>query len=252
MKISFTVAVLVSLLACSSAQAEAEQAISDLSANVSLVSDYRYRGISQTRLRPALQGGVDYVHNPSGLYVGTWASTIEWIKDTQGVGNTAVETDFYGGKRGELAKNISYDVGLLAFVFLNNGFSDAGLDSPNTLEAYAQLGWGPAYIKYNHAVTTLFGYADSKNSGYLDVGANLDLANGFVLNLHAGHQKVRGIYSSVASYTDYKVGVTKEIGGIAVNLSAISTTANASYYVSGVHNKYLGKDTVVLSLTKTF
>jgi uncharacterized protein (TIGR02001 family) len=251
MKMSL-MAVLVSLVACSSAQAEAEKAVNDISANVSLVSDYRYRGISQTRLGPAIQGGIDYVHNPSGLYAGTWASTIQWIKDTEGGGNTAVETDFYGGKRGELAPNISYDVGLLAFVFLNNGFSDAGLHDPNTLETYAQLGWGPAYVKYNHAVTTLFGYAESKNSGYLDIGANLELPSGFVLNLHSGYQKVRGIYSSVASYADYKIGVTKEIAGVSVSLSAISTTADRSFYVSGVKNKYLGKDTVVLALTKTF
>jgi uncharacterized protein (TIGR02001 family) len=245
-------AVLVSLVACSSALAEAEKPVDDISANVSLVSDYRYRGISQTRLRPAIQAGIDYVHNPSGLYAGTWASTIQWIKDTQGAGKTAVETDFYGGKRGELAPAISYDVGLLAFVFLSNGFSDAGLHDPNTLEAYAQLGWGPAYVKYNHAVTRLFGYADSKHSGYLDIGANLELPIGFVLNLHAGYQKVRGTYSSVASYADYKIGVTKEIGGISVSLSAISTTADRSFYVSGVRNKYLGKNTAVLALTKTF
>ncbi|EYS85711.1 hypothetical protein CF68_09885, partial [Cupriavidus sp. SK-4] len=40
-------------------------------ANVSLVSDYRYRGISQTNLRPAIQGGFDYTHE-SGFYVGNW------------------------------------------------------------------------------------------------------------------------------------------------------------------------------------
>jgi uncharacterized protein (TIGR02001 family) len=251
MKISL-VAALTGLLACSAVHAEAEKPADEVTANVSLVSDYRYRGISQTRLRPALQGGVDYVNNPTGLYAGTWLSTIKWIADTPGVGNTPVETDFYGGKRGELPGTISYDIGLLAFVFLNNGFSDAGLKSPNTLEAYAQLGWGPAYIKYNHAVTTLFGYPESRNSGYADIGVNVEMPNGFVLNLHAGYQKVRGIYSSVASYSDYKIGITKEIGGIVVSLAAISTNADPSYYVSGTQNKYLGKDTAVLSLTKNF
>jgi uncharacterized protein (TIGR02001 family) len=254
MKMSL-VASLVGLIACSAAWAEEEKPANEVTANVSVVSDYRYRGISQTRLRPALQGGVDYVHNPSGWYAGTWLSTIQWIRDTPGAGGTAVETDFYGGKRGELPGAISYDVGLLAFVFIDNGFQDAGMKNPNTLEAYAQLGWGPAYIKYNHAVTTLFGYTDSKNSGYLDIGANVELSNKFILNLHAGYQKVRGIASAEASYGDFKVGVTKEfaaLSGVSVSLAAITTNARRSFYVSPVQNKYLGKDTVVLSVTKTF
>src|SRR5687767_7899350 len=56
---------------------------STLSFNVGAVTDYRYRGISQSRLKPALQGGVDYTHG-SGFYVGAWASTIKWIKDAGG------------------------------------------------------------------------------------------------------------------------------------------------------------------------
>jgi uncharacterized protein (TIGR02001 family) len=254
MKISLVTA-LVGLIACTSACAEEATAVSDISANLSVVSDYRYRGISQTRLRPALQGGVDYVHNPSGWYAGTWLSTIQWIRDTPGAGSTGVETDFYGGKRGGLPGGISYDVGLLAFVFINNGFKNGGMNNPDTLEAYAQLGWGPAYVKYNHAFTTLFGYPDSKHSSYLDIGANIGLPNNFMLNLHAGYQKVRGITSPDASYADFKVGVTKEfaaLGGVSVSLAAITTNASESFYVSPVRSKYLGKDSAVLSLTKTF
>ena len=53
---------------------------SPLSFNLSVTSDYRYRGISQTRLKPALQGGADYAL-PGGFYIGAWASTIKWIRD---------------------------------------------------------------------------------------------------------------------------------------------------------------------------
>ena len=73
----------------------------EVSYNVALTSDYRYRGVSQSRLDPALQGGVDYVHNPTGLYAGTWLSTIKWTKDLGGSGD--VEMDIYGGKKGEIA-----------------------------------------------------------------------------------------------------------------------------------------------------
>jgi uncharacterized protein (TIGR02001 family) len=68
-----------------------------LSFNASVVSDYRYRGISQIGLKPALQGGADYV-SPSGFYVGAWGSTIKWIKDNGVMGS--VELDLYGGYRG--------------------------------------------------------------------------------------------------------------------------------------------------------
>ena len=58
----------------------------ETSFNAAVVSDYRYRGISQTRLKPALQSGFDYTNNPTGLYAGTWLSTIKWTRDAGGDG----------------------------------------------------------------------------------------------------------------------------------------------------------------------
>jgi uncharacterized protein (TIGR02001 family) len=49
-----------------------------LTFNAGVVTDYRYRGITQSRNEAAVQGGVDYAHK-SGFYVGAWASTIKWI-----------------------------------------------------------------------------------------------------------------------------------------------------------------------------
>src|SRR4051812_17806657 len=67
-------------LALTGAAAWADEPASSLSYNIGVVSDYRYRGISQSGRDPALQGGIDYT-DKSGFYVGTWASTIKWIKD---------------------------------------------------------------------------------------------------------------------------------------------------------------------------
>ncbi|HEY4316797.1 MAG TPA: TorF family putative porin, partial [Herbaspirillum sp.] len=71
--------------ACISSIAQAQEAApvpdNALSFNLGVVNDYRFRGISQTRFDPAVQGGVDYVYNPLGLYAGAWASNIKWIKD---------------------------------------------------------------------------------------------------------------------------------------------------------------------------
>ncbi|SNS16891.1 conserved hypothetical protein [Noviherbaspirillum humi] len=234
------------------AHAEDPKPDHELSFNAAVVSDYRYRGISQTRREPALQGGADYTHNPSGFYVGTWLSTIKWAKDLGGDGN--IEWDIYAGKRGEIMPSVSYDVGVLTYIYPSNKLDRVpGYTNADTTELYGQLGYGPAYVKYSHAVTTIFGNPGSKNSGYLDIGANVEVGEGLTLNLHAGHQKVKGLYSNVASYTDYKVGLTKDFGFVTGSVAYIMTNANSSFYYGPAPElKYLGKDNLVFSISKTF
>lgn len=230
------------------AQAEDKVPDNQVTFNASVVTDYRYRGISQSRLDPALQGGADYTNNPTGFYLGTWLSTIHWIKDAGGSGN--VEWDVYGGKRGEIVKDLSYDVGVLSYIYPSNDLGSlSGLSNANTTEIYGQLGYGPGYIKYSHSVTNLFGTPDSKNSGYLDVGANVDVSNGYTLNLHAGHQTVKN--NSGLSYTDWKVGVTKDFGIVSGSLAVIGTDTDA-YTGPAPDRKNLGKNGLVLSVSKTF
>lgn len=213
----------------------------EISFNAAVTSDYRYRGISQTRLKPALQGGADWVNNPTGFYAGTWLSTIKWVKD--GGGDGSIEWDLYAGKRGELAPGISYDVGGLGYVYPSNSLPT----SANTFELYGQLGYGPATLKYSHSLTNLFGFADSKNSQYLDASVNQELGQGVILNLHVGHQKVKG--NSYADYTDWKVGITKDFGVATVALAYVDT--NTESYIAP-NGKNLGKSGVVLTVSKTF
>lgn len=230
--------------------AHAEEVTPDnvVSFNLGAVSEYRYRGISQSRLDPALQGGADYSHNPSGFYAGAWLSTIKWTKDAGGSGN--VEVDLYAGKKGELAKDVAYDVGVLSYVYPSNGLNKvAGFANANTTEIYGQVGYGPAYLKYSHALTNLFGFVDSKNSGYLDIGANLEIASGYTLGLHVGHQSVKN--NSTYAYTDWKVGVSKEFVGVTFNLAALGTNAQKNLYVTPA-GKFTGKTNLVLSAVKTF
>jgi uncharacterized protein (TIGR02001 family) len=240
LKLAAAITLALSSLA-STARADDAKPDNEVSFNAAVTTDYRYRGISQSRLKPALQGGADYVNNPSGFYLGTWLSTIHWVKDAGGDGN--IEWDIYGGKKGEIAPGISYDVGGLYYFYPSNKLSP----SANTFELYGQLGYGPGYIKYSHSTTNLFGFADSKNSGYLDVGANIEIGTGLMLNLHAGHQKVK--HNDAASYTDYKVGVTKDFGFASVSLAAVYANTNAYFSPSG---KNLGKTGAVLSVSKTF
>lgn len=240
---------LATLFAGSFAHADDVKPDNETTFNAAVTTDYRYRGISQTRLQPALQGGADYTNNPTGLYAGTWLSTIKWTRDAGGGGN--VEWDLYAGRRGQVTPDISYDAGVLTYVYPANGLSGVpGFVSANTTELYGQLGYGPGYIKYSHAVTNLFGFVDSKHSGYLDIGANIDVATGTVLNLHAGHQQVQHL--AAASYTDWKVGLTHDFGVVSGALAVIGTDASKTAYASPANGKFLGKTALVLSVSKTF
>jgi uncharacterized protein (TIGR02001 family) len=238
---------------------------SPLSFNVGLFSEYRYRGISQTRFKPAVQGGADYAF-ASGFYVGTWLSNIKWIKDAGAisgvdVGSANVEWDIYGGYKGEIVKDLAYDVGVLTYYYPGNKYSNIpGAKSANTTEIYGAITYGPATVKYSHAVTTLFGFGSSKNSGYLEAAATFDLGNGWGIAPHVGYQRVAGTNSGVAnslySYTDYSVTGTKDLGsGFVISLTAVGTHTKSvpgSYAYASPDNKNLGKATAVLGVKYTF
>ncbi len=250
MKKLILAAAITSVFASAFAQApeakpEEKKPDNELSFNLGATSDYRYRGISQSRLQPALQGGADLVNNPTGLYVGTWASSIKWIKDSGGNGHA--EIDLYAGKKGDIGKGFGYDVGGLYYLYPNNKLdSVSGYKNADTFELYGKLTYGIAYVKYSSAMTNLFGTPNSKNSGYVDVGADIDLGKGYTLNLHGGYQHV--MHSPNLSYSDYKIAVTKQFFGVDFNLAAITTDSKA--YVYGTNN--LGKTSFVLTATKTF
>ena len=220
-----------------------EPASDSLSFNVGAVSDYRFRGISQTRFKPALQGGIDYAA-ANGFYIGTWASTIKWIKDAGG--DAPLEIDLYGGYTTELASGVTLDVGLLQYGYPSNKLSP----STNTLEIYGAVSFGPVTAKYSHSTTNLFGYADSKGSGYFDLSATFDLGDGLSLTPHIGHQTVKR--NSSASYTDYSVTLAKEVSGVEVSAALIGTNADKGAYASPVNGKFTGKTMFVVGLKKSF
>ncbi len=84
-----------------------------VSGSVALVSDYRFRGVSQTDEELAVQGGLTISHE-SGVYVGTWASNLAgW--GTFGGSNT--ELDLYGGFKTEVTPGVSLDVGLTWYMY---------------------------------------------------------------------------------------------------------------------------------------
>lgn len=236
------------------AQDKKEASPHTFTGNLNLVSEYRYRGISQTNNKPAVQGGFDYSH-ASGVYVGTWASNVSWLSDGGGgTVSNSLEWDIYGGYKGAVG-DFGYDVGLLYYYY--PGKYPAGFNSPDTLEAYIAGTYKTVTLKYSHSLTDLFGFIDSKGSGYLDLSATYDLGNGFGLVGHYGYQMVpstNGRSRSDCSYGDWKIGVTTEVVGMTVGLSYIGTDAkgDAGQCYRNAFNRDLGKGNVVLSVGKTF
>lgn len=115
------------------ASAMAEESGFELSGNVALVSDYRFRGVSFSDGDIALQGGIDLGHS-SGIYVGTWASSIS--------GGTAfgeLELDIYGGWSGDIADGVTFDIGLLYYIYPTGDVPGADTDY---WEPYASIGFG--------------------------------------------------------------------------------------------------------------
>lgn len=242
MKLSPSLLVLALSAAALPAVAE-EPAPDPLSFNVGAVSEYRYRGISQTRLKPALQGGIDYAA-ASGFYVGAWGSTIKWIKDAGG--DASVEVDVYAGYKTEVAKELTLDVGVLRYGYPSNKLNP----NADTVELYGALSFGPVTAKYSHSTTNLFGVADSKGSGYFDVTASFDLGDGFALAPHVGHQTIR--HSAAGSYTDYSITLSKDFAGLVLSGSVIGTDADKGFYANPVNGKFMGKTSFVVGLKKTF
>ncbi len=228
----------------------------DLAFNIGAVSDYRYRGISQTRNKPALQGGVDYSNG--GFYLGTWASTIKWIEDWGG--DSKVEIDLYGGYKGEIVKDVGFDVGVLQYVYPSASTIDwdNSFKNPNTTELYGAITSGPVTAKLSYALTNLFGNYDfggsnkSTGSYYFDLSATFDVG-GFSVVPHVGYQKVEKITN--ASYTDYSVTISKDFNGIVPSLAIVGTDADKIFYAPGPKankTKSLGKAGVVVGVKFNF
>jgi uncharacterized protein (TIGR02001 family) len=215
------VTVLLGSVGMFSQVAMAQEGIQDsrhsLSANVGLYSQYMWRGMTQTKKKPALQGGVDYAHD-SGLYAGVWASNVGWPKDG---GQSSLyksggtfELDLYGGYGGELGgTGIGYDLGMIQYVF--PGSRRSGNPAANATEAYVGINYSWFSAKYSHVISSdAWGFDDARGTGYYELNADIPIGeSGFELNLHFGSFKYDGKSGGVRNkeydYEDWKVGLTR-------------------------------------------
>ncbi len=255
------------------AMAEDAAPASPFTANVGVVSDYVWRGISQTSHNPAIQGGFDYAHS-SGFYAGLWGSNVSWIVDTattlNGVGSAGLELDTYLGFKNSFAEDFSYDVGFIRYNYPGsytpapNAATGVGnLAKADTDEIYGAIGYKWITAKYSYGLGQFLTLPGAQGTNYIDLTATYPIADsGFTVSAHVGKQTYKGTTAAALAaagttptYTDYKLGVTKDFGGYVFGLSYTSTNAS-SYYTNsnagGAFGKKLGKGTAALSLTHSF
>jgi uncharacterized protein (TIGR02001 family) len=242
---------------------------SPITANVTVANNYIYRGISQSNFNPAIQGGFDYAH-PSGFYIGNWNSSISWISDAASKGgnnnvSAPIEMDFYAGFKKELiGEGFMSDIGVLQYYYPTTNYPSS-LTNPNTTELYAAQNYvfGPVsgFLKFSYAVTNTFGFSNSSGSYYPDLTANVDTGVwGLVVNAHVGYQRIAGQTTSATiptySYTDWKIGLSKDLGGgLGISAAYIGTnaaSAGGTYAYSSPTGKNLGGSQGLVTLTKVF
>lgn len=221
-----------------------------LSANVALVSEYRFRGVDLSGGDIALQGGVD-LGLPSGFYVGAWGSTLD--DDTVGYGD--MELDVFGGWTGDLG-GLTADVGVIGYLY-----PDAGAGDYDYYEFYGSLGagLGPA------SVTAGVAYAPSQDS--LDFGAGsddnlylyLDAGVGIpttplTVKAHVGYTDGSLTYTDDGDAMDYSLGVEAVVPGTPITVGAayvaLDDDITAADVALGAYD--LADDAIVLSVSATF
>jgi uncharacterized protein (TIGR02001 family) len=221
---------------------------SSVTGNMALVSEYRFRGIDQTFGKPALQGGFDYAH-ASGVYLGNWNSN---VNPGAGFNGANFEMDFYGGWKGAFG-DFGVDVGAIYYYY-----PGSTPDVDNT-ELYIGGSWRTLSLKYYHAVDDYFSVPDTKNSWYLDLTYTHDFGGGWGAVAHYGMFEFKNVANG--DYKDWKLGITKDVGGWILGAAYVDTDAKGDCGVpepycfangNGTRTRDAGKATVVFSVAKTF
>ena len=233
-----------------------------LAANVSVGSEYIFRGIAQTRGKPTLQGGFDYAH-ASGLYLGTWGSNVSWLTDFGTYAGGSLEWDFYGGYKASFPGNSdwNYDIGTLYYYY--PGTRNPGAIGADTWEIYGAVNWKWLGAKVSYSLGDYFGARPTgqKMDGtvYVDLYANYPVRDsGFVLLAHYGVLDGRhdGSGDSKVSYEDWKLGVSYTVPagtakGIEVGAYYTGNTARKPFYTD-LAGYDTAKDRAVMYVKKTF
>ena len=199
--------------------------VAEISGNVGLVSDYIFRGVSQTDNQIAIQGGFDYAHD-SGLYIGTWASNVDSSFFDNGR-DPQIELDLYAGYSGEF-QSFGYDVGFIRYEY-------PSADSVDTNEWYAKGSYstgdyGDLSVAVNYSPKLQF-ILSNQSAWYYKAGYDVTLPWYEIgLSAHVGYSTgdafdmdaidaLSGDSGLGDSYTDWSIGLSKSVYGVDLGLT---------------------------------
>lgn len=234
MKTKFVSALFGVLLVSGAVTAQA----AEVSGNVALVSDYRFRGISQNAggLSPAIQGGFDVAFE-NGLYAGTWASNVNFSE------GGAIEMDFYGGWAGTITEGLDLDLSYIYYAYPKDG---AGVDL-DYWEVAGKLGFMDATVGLNYSNDY---FAETDAFWYLYGQYSFPLGDTFSLDLHVGYNSFEEeeFLFEEDSYLDYSVGVSTSYFDLDWSLAYVGVDLDEDDCFDA---KDICDNTVVLSVSKS-
>ncbi|MBQ74244.1 MAG: hypothetical protein CMQ20_04350 [Gammaproteobacteria bacterium] len=229
----------VALISSSLMLASSSINAAEVAGNVTLATDYIYRGISQTGEEATIQGGFD-ITGDSGLYVGVWASNIAF--------DGSIEIDIYAGFAGEINENLGFDIGLLHYDYPNN----AGPNDSNFDEIYGSLSYRDLTVGVAYSNDFFF---ETGNATYVYVDYSLPLPNSFGLGFHYASQSIDkgatfGIETTErsADYAEYSIGINRTVADIDLSLTWHDTDLSTNDCFNGTD---LCKSRLVFGLSKS-
>ncbi len=231
---------------------------SPLTTNVSIVSDYIFRGLSRNNGYPAVQGGAD-LSLSNGFYAGVWGSNVSWLADQGNVTGSSLEIDPYLGVKNSFFTDFTYDFGVVRYHYPAN-YGPTAINA-DTDELHAALGYQWLSVKYSYSIGNAFGISYSKGTHYLDVSANYPVTDsGVTLGAHYGIQIYQGPTALALkaagmdpSYADGRVSISYNQNGFVLGVAYSRTyrTGSSTFYINPMGNN-LGRNKVVFSFTRTY
>ncbi|MEH6346895.1 MAG: TorF family putative porin [Bermanella sp.] len=213
------------LLVAMGALAISTSAMADLSATGTLVSDYTFNGVSQTDSGPAVQGSFDY-SQASGLYAGTWASTL----DFGSADDTDLEWDFYVGQYLELNDTVSVDAGIAHYTYHGD---DASSDYAYS-EAYSKFGFASEFGQTEANLWYAWDYFGTGAGHYIVMAAHsYEVAPGHTLRASFDQSTSldddKWNWNGEESYIHYRLAYQTSIEGFDLEVAAEDTDIDSSY-----------------------
>ncbi|MBY4678471.1 TorF family putative porin [Marinobacterium arenosum] len=215
----------------------------DVSGNVALTSDYRFRGVSQSAEDFALQGGLDWF-NDAGFFAGAWGSNVDFYPTGDALDDGAsAELDIYAGYAGAINDQISYDITLYRYLYPGDDIDQ------DYNEIAVGLDWGPVRLGYAYADDYLqLGEAYQ----YAEANYSLELPQEFGLKFHAGYS-FGDVFDDpdmlgLEEYADYSISLSKSWAGIDFELAYMDTDLSGDFAIDSDH--LANQDAVVLTLSK--